>query len=110
MGLFDKKYCDVCGEKIGFLGNRKLENGNLCKDCAKKLSPFFSGRRRSTVEDIKRQLAYREENKTKLQNFKSDYTFGAEKRFVLILTTSSLLLPGFQIGAAAIRISYHFLR
>ena len=22
MGLFDKKYCDVCGEKIGFFGNR----------------------------------------------------------------------------------------
>ena len=34
MGLFDKKYCDICGEKIGLLGNRKLENGNLCKNCA----------------------------------------------------------------------------
>jgi len=33
MGLFDKKYCDICGEKIGLLGNRKLEDGNLCKDC-----------------------------------------------------------------------------
>ena len=32
MGLFDKKYCDICGEKIGLLGNRKLENGNLCKN------------------------------------------------------------------------------
>ena len=62
MGLFDKKYCDICGEKIGLLGNRKLEDGNLCKSCAAKLSPFFSERRRSTVEDIKRQLAYREEN------------------------------------------------
>ena len=28
MGLFDKKYCDICGEKIGLLGNRKLEDGN----------------------------------------------------------------------------------
>ena len=26
MGLFDKKYCDICGEKIGFLGNCKLED------------------------------------------------------------------------------------
>ncbi len=42
MGLFDKKYCDICGEKIGLLGNRKLENGNLCKHCANKLSPWFS--------------------------------------------------------------------
>ena len=52
MGLLDKKYCDICGEKIGLLGNRKLEDGNLCKDCAKQLSPWFSDRRRSTVEDI----------------------------------------------------------
>ena len=52
MGLFDKKYCDICGEKIGLLGNRKLENGNLCKNCARKLSPWFSDRRGSTVEEI----------------------------------------------------------
>lgn len=46
------------------MGNQKLEDGNLCKDCAKQLSPWFSDRRRSTVEDIiKRQLAYREENR-----------------------------------------------
>ena len=32
MGLFDKKICDICGEKIGLLGNRKLDDGNLCKD------------------------------------------------------------------------------
>ena len=62
MGLFDKKYCDICGAKIGLLGNRKLEDGNLCKDCARKLSPFFSERRSSTVEEIRRQLEYREQN------------------------------------------------
>ena len=39
MGLFDKKYCDICGEKIGLLGNRKLENGNLCKELRKKALP-----------------------------------------------------------------------
>ncbi len=76
MGLFDKKFCDVCGEKIGLLGNRKLEDGNLCKDCARKLSPFFSDRRRSTVDDIKQQLAYREENKTKLPSFHPTKTYG----------------------------------
>lgn len=63
MGLFDKKFCSICGEKIGLLGNRKLEDGNLCKKCASQLSPFFSERRHSTVEDIKAQLKYREENK-----------------------------------------------
>ena len=49
MGLFDKKYCDICGEKIGLLGNRKLEDGNLCKECAAKLSPWFSERRSSGI-------------------------------------------------------------
>ena len=76
MGLFDKKYCDVCGEKIGLLGNRKLEDGNLCKDCAKKLSPFFSERKQSTVAEIKEQLAYREENERRLDSFRPTRTFG----------------------------------
>ena len=69
MGLFDKKYCDICGEKIGLLGNRKLKDGNLCKDCAAKLSPFFSERKESTVEEIKEQLEYREANKEKVASF-----------------------------------------
>lgn len=76
MGLFDKKYCDVCGEKIGLLGNRKLEDGNLCKDCARKLSPWFSERRHSTLAEIKEQLAYREENRKKVESFKATRTFG----------------------------------
>ncbi|MBS7360951.1 MAG: DUF4428 domain-containing protein, partial [Oscillospiraceae bacterium] len=80
MGLFDKKYCDICGQKIGFFGNRKLENGTLCKDCAKKLSPFFSERRNSTVEEIRRQLAYREENEKKLAAFFPSLTFDGSKK------------------------------
>lgn len=80
MGLFDKKYCDICGEKIGLLGNRKLEDGNLCKDCARKLSPFFNERRHSTVEEIKQQLAYRKENEAELSNFHPDMIFGESRK------------------------------
>ena len=83
MGLFDKKYCEICGEKIGLLGNRKLEDGNLCKDCAKKLSPWFSDRRRSTVEDIKGQLTYREENREKAAQFRTTRSFGEEWKVLL---------------------------
>ena len=54
MGLFDKKYCDICGEKIGLLGNRKLDDGNLCKECAKNLSPWFE-ERRHTVKQIRKK-------------------------------------------------------
>ena len=54
--LFEKKECSVCGGEIGLLGNRKLEDGNLCKGCAAKLSPWFSDRRQSTVAEIQEQL------------------------------------------------------
>jgi len=83
MGLFDKKYCDVCGDKIGLLGNRKLEDGNLCKDCAKKLSYWFDDRRHSTVDDIKAQLAYREENAKKVGDFHITKSLGRHTRVVL---------------------------
>ena len=83
MGLFDKKYCDICGDKIGLLGNRKLENGNLCKNCAKKLSPWFSERRKSTVEEIKAQLAYREENQEKVAVFHTTRTLGTDMKVLL---------------------------
>ena len=83
MGLFDKKYCDICGDKIGLLGNKKLENGNMCKDCAKKLSPFFSDRRSSTVEEIKQQLAYREQNKQILAGFSPMFTFGEDDKIYI---------------------------
>ena len=75
-GLFEKKNCDVCGNKIGLLGNRKLEDGNLCKDCAAKLSPWFSERRHSTLAEIKQQLQYREENKNAVTLFNTTRTFG----------------------------------
>ena len=84
MGLFDKKFCDVCGEKIGMLGNRKLDDGNLCKDCAKKLSPWFEERRHSTVESIKEQLAYREANKDKVRNFQITRDLAGERYHVFI--------------------------
>ena len=83
MGLFDKKYCDICGDKIGLLGNRKLEDGNMCKDCAKKLSPFFSDRRSSTVDEIKQQLAYREQNKQILAGFSPMLNFGEDDKIYI---------------------------
>ena len=79
MGLFDafkKKECSICGGEIGLLGNRKLEDGNMCKNCAAKLSPWFSERRSSTVEEIKAQLDYREANKEKVAAFRTTRTLG----------------------------------
>ena len=83
MGLFDKKYCDICGNKIGLLGNRKLDDGNLCKDCAAKLSPWFSERRHSTVRQIQEQLDYREANREKVDHFHCTRTFGSWTKVML---------------------------
>ena len=83
MGLFDKKYCSICGEKIGFLGNRKLEDGNLCKNCSAKLSPWFSDRRSSTVEEIREQLAYREENRNAVAVLHVTRSYGEDMKVLI---------------------------
>ena len=36
MGLFDafkKKDCEICGKEVGLFGYKKLEDGEICKDC-----------------------------------------------------------------------------
>ena len=83
MGLFEKKYCDFCGSKIGLLGNRKLEDGNMCKQCASKLSPWFSERRHSTKADIRGQLEYREENSRKAAMFHTTRSIGRHTKLLL---------------------------
>ena len=81
--LFEKKECSVCGGEIGLLGNRKLEDGNLCKNCAAKLSPWFSDRRQSTVEEIRQQLDYREANHEKVAAFRITRTLGERTKVLL---------------------------
>ena len=76
MGLFDKKICDNCGAKIGLLGKRKLEDGLICKDCASKLSPWFSERKQSTLAEIQEQLRYREENQQVLASLHPSLKLG----------------------------------
>lgn len=83
MGLFSKKSCSVCGGEIGLLGNRKLEDGNLCKNCAAKLSPWFGERRQSTVEQIKQQLDYRAENLEELKSFHPTLSLGEDTKFIV---------------------------
>ena len=81
--LFEKKECALCGGEIGLLGNRKLEDGNMCKSCAAKLSPWFSDRRQSTVEEIRQQLIYREANQEKVAAFRVTRTLGERTKVLL---------------------------
>lgn len=96
MGLFDKKYCDICGEKIGLLGNRKLSDGNLCKDCAAKLSPWFTERKQSTVEEIREQLRLREENRQKLADFHPTRTIGVDTKVYVDEPGKTFIVTGAQ--------------
>lgn len=81
--LFEKKVCSVCAGEIGLLGNRKLEDGNLCKNCASQLSPFFSERRRSTVDQIREQLEYRQANRQRVENFRITRSLGNGTKVLL---------------------------
>lgn len=81
--LFEKKTCAICGGEIGLLGNRKLEDGNMCKKCASQLSPWFSDRRSSTVAQIEEQLAYREANKAAVAAFNTTLVLGRDMKIYL---------------------------
>lgn len=96
MGLFDKKYCDICGEKIGLLGNRKLSDGNLCKDCAAKLSLWFTERKQSTVEEIREQLRLWEENRQKLAGFHPTRTIGVDTKVYVDEPGKTFIVTGAQ--------------
>ena len=78
--LFDKKDCAICGGEIGLLGNRKLADGNLCKNCASKLSPWMTDRRESTVEEIRAHLNYREQNARIVPTLQPNVVFGANTK------------------------------
>lgn len=98
MGLFDKKFCDICGEKISFLGNHKLEDGNMCSACNKKMSPFFNGRRKTTVEEMKQHLTEREQNRAKLASFVVGSVFGDSQKIYLDAAGQNFLVTYASAG------------
>ena len=88
MGLFDvfkKKDCEMCGKEVGMFGYKKLEDGEICKDCVKLLSPWFEDRRHATVAQINEQLVYREENQRQLASFRPTKTFGEQYQLMVEL-------------------------
>lgn len=87
MGLFNifkKKDCEICGKEVGMFGYKKLEDGEICKDCVKLLSPWFEERRHATVAQIKEQLAYRERNAEELKNFHPTIVYGDSRRRMFV--------------------------
>ena len=58
------------------LTQQKLSDGLLCSDCKHKLCSFASGWKQRTVDDVKRHLELREQNKEKYQKFNCSATAG----------------------------------
>ena len=81
--LFEKENCAFCGKELGMFGKKKLEDGVMCGDCQKKLSPWFSDRRSSTIAEIREQLDYREANKEEVAKFRTTRTFGENMKILL---------------------------
>ena len=65
-------------------GYKKLEDGEICKDCVKLLSPWFEDRRHSTVAQIKEQIAYRQRNAKELESFTISRQIGEEAYIMYI--------------------------
>lgn len=84
MGLFDKKFCDICGEKVNMLTQQKLSDGYLCSDCKHKLGSFTSGWKQRNVEDVKKHLELREQNKQKYQQFSCSATAGGRNSSIQV--------------------------
>ena len=96
MGLFEKKNCAVCGKEIGLLGTVKLEDGVICKNCSGKLSPYFSGRKRTTVKEIEQQLAYREQNKKNLTSFNPDVILGNKTKVYVESSSGDFIVSSYS--------------
>ncbi len=84
MGLFEKKFCSICGDKVNMLTQQKLSDGYLCSDCKHKLGSFTSGWKQRNVDDVKAHLELREQNKQKYQQFNCSATAGGRNNSIQV--------------------------
>ncbi len=63
MGLFKKKRCEFCGDKIGaFNKGRRFNDGELCSDCSSELSPNWNDTSKHSLSDAVRHIEERKKN------------------------------------------------
>ena len=71
MNLNELKECSICHSPLTEYGNKFARNGVVCRECAKKLSPFLDDEdiANKTIYGLKLHLRYRERNAGKLDRF-----------------------------------------
>lgn len=77
MGSHVSNRCGICGKRIGILGGSMLTDGELCPDCASRLSPFITSTLELGLDDARSQIALREENRASLASFSPTRTIFA---------------------------------
>lgn len=75
--LFSKEACVICGAEVGSLSRKRLaDEAVICKECAKRLSPFFDKFEESDTAAIKMQITDRMANATRLATFAISEYYG----------------------------------
>ena len=83
MPLFKTGECCICGKELGILGKTKIADGLLCGACSRKMSPFMTGKKKFSADEVKKHLAYREENQAALASFHPDFVSGNETKVLV---------------------------
>ena len=78
MGLFDRKYCDLCGEKIGLLGGVEFGGLSLCSDCGDRLSPWLDPEEEWDAGTLQEYLDWKEENRGLSEDFQVTREIGED--------------------------------
>ena len=83
MALFEKKTCDICGNKLGLSGRLKAADGIVCKACAARLSPWTGDQKGATLCELRRQLVNREANRQLVADFDTSRSYGEADRICM---------------------------
>ena len=116
MGLFSKKVCSICGGESGFIMNQALLDGNVCKECRKGFSPFFTADRKMPVAYVIEHLKYREANRELRDSFRPNVAVGKDHMLYIdtnrglyaLATESELRNAGFDVFYLADFVSANF--
>lgn len=84
MGLFDTKYCAICGAKKGLLGTKLIDGTVLCDSCAEKACVSYIknvdfnpmvGLKQCTIDQYSELVEYKEKNREKLKDFNCTHSY-----------------------------------
>lgn len=75
MGLFSRESCCICGGKTGMF-DKKCKDGKVCKECAGKLSVWFTDHKNASLESLKTQLSVRQADASLVKAYNFSKVFG----------------------------------